>query len=45
MILNFIRTIPDLLLAAIFVAILESGHFQVFWLLLFLDWARGEIVV
>lgn len=45
MILNFIRTIPDLLLAAIFVAILESGHFQVFWLLLFLNWARGEIIV
>lgn len=35
MILNLIRTIPDLLLAAIFVAILELGHFQVFWLLLF----------
>ena len=35
MILNLIRTIPDLLLAAIFVAIFELGHFQVFWLLLF----------
>lgn len=34
MILNFIRTIPDLLLAAIFVAILELV-LQVFWLLLF----------
>ena len=44
MILNFIRTIPDLLLAAIFVAILESGHFGIL-ALTFLDWARGEIVL
>ena len=43
--IDFIRTIPDLLLAAIFVAIFGIGPLPGILALTFLNWARGEIVV
>lgn len=45
MILNLIRTIPDLLLAAIFVSIFGIGPLPGILALTFFNWTCSEIVV